>query len=78
MVKVGVKSRASGGQEINPLDPRFVTMTVTIKIRLATFCERLAPGRATGGFFMSRFVMRDFFGNSANISNDTGTARKRM
>ena len=42
MVKVGVKSRASGGQRINPLDPRFVTVTdlwsvtVTIKACLAS------------------------------------------
>ncbi len=37
----GAEKRASGGQEINPLDPRFVTVTdlwsvtVTIKAYLA-------------------------------------------
>ena len=54
MVKV-TKKHASGGQEINPLDPRYVTMTglwpvvVTTKACLATFCKRLAPSRATEG-----------------------------
>ena len=48
MVKVTQK-QASGGQEINPLDPRLVTMTglwpvmVTIKVCLANF-RRIASG----------------------------------
>ena len=58
MVKV-TRKRASGGQEINPLDPRFVTGTdqrsvpVTVKVCLATFYKRLAPGRAAGGYTLT-------------------------
>ncbi len=54
MIKV-TKKHASGGQGINSLDPTCVTVTdqrsvtVTIKTCLATFCKRLAPGRAAGG-----------------------------
>ena len=60
-VKV-TRKKASGGQEINPLDPRYVSMTgqrpvmLTIKTCLATFGKRLAPGRATGGYTFTALV----------------------
>ena len=63
MVKV-TRKMASGGQEINPLDPRCVivtdlwSVTITIKSYLATFCKRLAPGRATGGTLSQCYLRR--------------------
>ncbi len=65
-VKV-IKKHASGGQGINFLDPRFVTMTglwpvmVTIKFYLPTFYKMLAPGRATGGKLSPHGRRRPFF-----------------